>query len=192
MELIEFVAGLAERDPIASMIVVYLVVSWWRARDEERGDKNLSSAIALTTTIVTTFEPVKNTLDNQAKITGDLVGVVERLVQRGDDMHAVVERRDKEAVQDRGTRDAQHNVIVTQLDSQQKAIDEITKHITVGTDENTLRHDIAKIVLLSDEIVRLVRALAPASEAGEPKPTEPEKADEPKETNHEHPQSIQE
>lgn len=123
------------------------------SREETRGDAaTTSGAITLATAVVATFEPIRLTLENVAKITSQSVEAVAVLVQQANEMHQVVERRDKETQQDRETATTRYGDIVARLDKYQDQLDNIAKEVTINTDENTLRHQFSIALLLIKEI----------------------------------------
>jgi hypothetical protein len=145
------------------------------AKEETRGDTATASGLlTVATTAIQMLEPLRKTLENVAAATTQAVEAVNTLMARTDEMHQVVDRRDKEFQQDRETSATRYQDIVTRLNTQQTAIEEVTKQITISTDESMLRSEISKIVLRSDEIVRLVTMLLLHNEPGEAKEVTPE------------------
>ncbi len=136
-------------------------------REETRGDSATTTGLlAVLSTAIQMLEPFRKTLENVAATTTQAVVAVNAVVDRADEMRQVVERRDQETVADRKIRDDHHQTILERLDAQQNMIAAITKQITVATDENTLRHEISKAVLLITEMARDVKLLTPLPEPG--------------------------
>ena len=62
MEPITAIIDLIENEPVSALVAGLFVLQWLRARTEQKEEQNTGLAITLASTIVTTFDPIKDLL----------------------------------------------------------------------------------------------------------------------------------
>ncbi len=83
------------------------------------------------------------------KLAAHETSMLRTFVDKADEMHKVVERRDMESEKDRKTRDENHQQVTAQLEL-------IKKEVTNATDKDTLRSAVSHILEVVDRIIVLL------------------------------------
>lgn len=116
----------------------------------EAYQKNTKAVEASTTVLVELVATVRELAVNlPLKMATHETTMLASFVDKADEMHKVVERRDMENEKDRKTRDENHQDVTQQLEV-------IKKEITDATDENTLRSAVSRIVDAVNRIITLL------------------------------------
>lgn len=145
-------------------------------RERTRGDDEaMKSMLTIMSTFVQSLPQLQSTIENLVMVTAKQAEMISNLTQtvgamaetsqqiltRADDMHEAVDRRDREAAEDRATQAERHQDVVARLERHSTMIETLISKIEAGAIPDQLRGDITLLVSLCTGISQEVGKLQP-------------------------------